>query len=91
MFGRLWCGGVGAVILEPNFITPWDETPLIGMNQKLGFVHFKIHPTEGWIREYVPVPTKEIIRVDEYQLIIHQSLVPEFKHWLKDNYELKLI
>ena len=29
---RLWKGEVGMIILKPTFETPWDSTPIVGMN-----------------------------------------------------------
>ncbi len=39
---RLWTGEVGAIVLDAPYETPWDTTPIIGINKKLGIVQILI-------------------------------------------------
>ncbi len=74
---RLWKGEVGALLLAPNFETPWDSTPVIGISRKLGFVWLK--PEGGHWVQYAPELPLKPVRRDHDTLVVHESLVVDGK------------
>jgi hypothetical protein len=78
---RLWKGEVGAALIGFNYGTPWDDTPVIGISKKLGFVFME--PNEQQTRFVVthPVPIEEVATHGNFQLVIHESLLPQIEAW----------
>ena len=70
---RLWKGEVGAVMLEPNYQTPWDLAPILGITLRLGYEFFKINPQNGNLEKYLPEPIKEIKHKPYYEIIVHKT------------------
>ncbi len=67
---RLWKREVAAVVLEPNYSTPWDSNPVIGISQKLGYSFYK--PTDaGWWQEYIPGEVSAVSFRNHSLLIMH--------------------
>lgn len=80
---RRWKGEVGGTILRQRKATPWDDTPIIGMDRRLGFDTFQILPESRLValtHRDVPFAT---IEVDEPRegLIIHRSRREELAAW----------
>ena len=74
---RLWKGEVGATMLEPNYQTPWDLAPVLGITNRLGYVFLKINPQNGNLEKYLPHPIKEIEHKNYYELIVHKAYEKE--------------
>lgn len=70
---RLWKGEVGALLYPPNFETPWDSTPVIGIGRKLDFSWLRPEGGE-WIAYEPELPLKPTRR-DHDALVIHSSCV----------------
>lgn len=79
---RLWKSNVGGCVLSSKRVTPWDDTPVIGMSKRLGFVFF--HPSKDAtsFNQFDPQPSK-VVWTPEIPdtLIIHHSRIPEFAEW----------
>lgn len=75
---RLWKGEVGAVMLEPNYQTPWDLAPVLGITLRLGYVFLKIDPQNGTLEKYLPRPVREIEHKPYHELIVHKTHEKEF-------------
>lgn len=68
---RLWKGEFACAIMDPGYATPWDDTPLIGISEKLGFVFLR-STESGWIQYDPPLVTK----VEErkfWTAVVHES------------------
>jgi len=77
---RLWKGEIGAMALLPKKFTPWDETPVIGISQRMGFCFFKV--ADECLEEYQPELIKEEQLNDGTQmLMIHHSRRQELLAW----------
>ncbi|MFA6297197.1 MAG: inositol monophosphatase family protein [Candidatus Paceibacterota bacterium] len=74
---RLWKGEVGAVMLEPNYETPWDLVPVLGITLRLGFKFFKIDPNNGNLEEHIPEIVKEVVRKPYHELVVHSDHIRE--------------
>ncbi|MFA5185047.1 MAG: inositol monophosphatase family protein [Patescibacteria group bacterium] len=76
---RLWKGEVGAVLLKPEFETPWDCAPVFGICHQLGYVMYELNAGTGkWRTASMLVPDRTVPKSKE-QLIIHESRCPEFE------------
>jgi fructose-1,6-bisphosphatase/inositol monophosphatase family enzyme len=81
MFGRLWKGEVGALILQEGKATPWDRTPIIGISKKLGF-QFLSRKKDDFV-VFNPDISMEIIEMDEH-IIVHEKNVPDVIDWFRE-------
>jgi hypothetical protein len=70
---RQWKGEVGALLLKPNFETPWDSTPIIGISKKLGFIWLRPEGDE-WVAYEPELPLKPFRREHD-ALVIHATYV----------------
>lgn len=86
---RLWKGEVGACILKGRKKTPWDDTPVIGMTLRLGFIFLQIELEENAgtmcrLRQMMPKPP----RVEGPQpysfLVIHKDQLPSVRKFCHD-------
>ncbi|NQV89467.1 MAG: hypothetical protein HQ488_04055 [Parcubacteria group bacterium] len=83
---QLWKGEVGACILRPGNATPWDDTPVIGMSLRLGFVFLRLIPGEGENEKhklvmFTPTPPKAETPQPHQILVIHNSRMDELCRW----------
>ncbi len=82
--GRLWNSTVGAVVMITSaHETPWDRTPIIGINEALGFKTLRFMADGTY--EVVPLlPSKVLLRcaVGTFDMIIHQDNIPELDKWI---------
>ncbi|MBI2473505.1 hypothetical protein HYV70_03065 [Candidatus Uhrbacteria bacterium] len=83
---RLWKGEVGGTVTAMKTQTPWDVTPVIGMNQRLGYVHLRIvpyrpHGASPLIERFDPVVPKTIVEEPYEVLTIHESRLTELNSW----------
>lgn len=69
---RLWKGEFAGAIMDPGHQTPWDDTPLIGISQKLGFVFLRSDGYDPW-EEYEPELVREVKARLHWTAIIHRS------------------
>jgi fructose-1,6-bisphosphatase/inositol monophosphatase family enzyme len=90
-FSKLWKGEVGAIVLEPNFDTPWDLAPIIGICRRLGFKFYKVEEDTsdtnkfGTLVENEPKPVKTVTEKPYTEFIIHETYKQEIELWLKQN------
>ncbi len=82
---RLWKSEIGMLILRPSFDTPWDTTPLIGMNKALNLVHLKMDVSTGETAELEPELPQKVLKRDHIEIMLHQSKVSEVLHWIEEN------
>jgi fructose-1,6-bisphosphatase/inositol monophosphatase family enzyme len=73
---RLWKGEIGGHVLKQNFVTPWDETPIVGISKKLGFVFLEI--SDDGFRTLNMHPKRTVEKRNSQILVIHESRYPEF-------------
>lgn len=70
-FARLWKQEISALVLEPNWETPWDSTPVIGISLKLGYVFLR--PVPGGWEEYTPEIVREKKKRNHEMVVIHRN------------------
>lgn len=82
---RLWNGEVGLVVQPPTTETPWDATPIIGINQRLNILQLQQND-DGY---FVPKPYRLITSpVDQDETIyLHRSHLEEFMLWQEKTFE----
>lgn len=85
---KLWKGEVGAIAMQTStHETPWDRTPVIGMNNAMGYVTLRTDGN-GQFVEFIQEPQKHVIEnkpdggQGSVDLIIHKDLVPQLNNWL---------
>lgn len=80
---RLWIGEVGGVLFNPGIKTPWDEAPVLGITLRLGYRFFKIVDGDATqYEQYTPQVHKKNYLKECYELVIHESHIPELRVWL---------
>ncbi|MCF7865475.1 MAG: hypothetical protein K9M11_03145 [Candidatus Pacebacteria bacterium] len=81
---RLWKGEIGMLVIRPNgFDTPWDNTPIIGMNKALGIKHLKLNPQTLEIHEFNPQLPLKVVQKDYIEILAHESRVKEIVQWIE--------
>lgn len=81
---RLWTGEVGLCVQGEVTTTPWDTTPIIGMNKRLGIVQLQQDDLY-----FSPKPyklEKELFKQPE-TIYLHESNLEEFMHWQEKTLE----
>lgn len=78
---RLWKGEVGAVLLPPSHMTPWDFAPVVGVSRRMGFGFYAV-------REDEPVPlrmgiSRYVVWRPEEVVIAHESRLDELRSLLR--------
>lgn len=84
---RRWKGEVGGTILRYRKSTPWDDTPIIGMDRRLGFDTFEIFSGNQLIvliQRQLPSCVTGSYEPRE-ELIIHRSRRQELAQWCRRN------
>ncbi len=81
---RLWKQEVAMVILDTGYNTPWDTTPLIGMNRMLGITHIKVDPKTGLAEIFEPQAPTKVSRKDYIEIMVHHSYANEVVTWLNE-------
>jgi len=69
---RLWKGEVLAGVMGPAHQTPWDDTPIVGISRKLGFVYLRSDGETSW-KQYEPALVKEVVERPYWTAVIHKS------------------
>lgn len=77
---RLWKGSVGALVMKPRKMTPWDDTPVIGLSKSLGFVFLRLGP-DGRFQEFEPEISPVPVPMNHETIIIHRSRLDELREW----------
>lgn len=84
---RLWKGEVGAALLLPGHVTPWDDNPVNAISLKLGFVFCRpSSDQEKWI-PYAPLPQTAKSKRKHDVLVVHQSNIGEVRDpeaWIRE-------
>lgn len=81
---RLWKSEIGGHVLKPSHVTPWDETPIIGICEKLGFLFIEIRDNGYSVVDILP--QKQVVERNREILVIHESRFPEFVAWWVTNF-----
>lgn len=74
-FSRLWKDEVGAILLSPGTVSPWDFNPIFGITQQLGYVFLELRDGGfhrrrlGAIQDYTPL--------DHEILVVHESRIDD--------------
>ena len=66
---RLWKGEVGAALIPVGMETPWDNAPIIGITETLGYRFYRPSGT-GWALHPASIATT-VIRRDHDLLVLH--------------------
>jgi fructose-1,6-bisphosphatase/inositol monophosphatase family enzyme len=82
---RMWTGVNGAHVSSSLKNTPWDDTPCIGMNHRLGFDHYDIHLNT--VRHFVPAPPTSVVKLGRRTevMVVHESRRHELVAWCLRN------
>ncbi len=80
---RLWKGEVGAALLRPRGITPWDDTPVVGMTRRLGFLFMRVN--NMGLHLFTPELLEMRADAEDEILIVHQSCFNELFSICKAN------
>lgn len=83
LHARLWKGEIGMLLHLKGYDTPWDSTPLIGINKKLGFVYLKMDAVTGEVEVFEPELPKKVTKKGYVEFIVHKSKVEEVLDFLK--------
>lgn len=83
LVARLWKNEVSMFVLRPDgFDTPWDNTPLIGMNKVMNIVHIKYNIATKEVKVFDPILPKKITRKDYIEILIHKDYADEVIDWI---------
>lgn len=69
---RLWKGEFSCAVMAPNHQTPWDDTPIIGISQKLGFTFLRSSGEGSW-EVFQPSLVRSVEPRDYWIAVIHES------------------
>ncbi len=81
---RLWKSEIAVLIMKKGYDTPWDNTPFIGMNKMLGFVHVKMDRNKGF-NVIDPLLPLEVQHRPDMEIVLHQNYLPAFMDWIEKN------
>jgi len=73
---RLWKGEFAGVVMNPAHQTPWDDTPIIGISRKLGFVFLRSDGQSPW-QQYEPELVREVSERPFWMAAVHESNVSQ--------------
>lgn len=83
LVARLWKNEIGMFILRPDgFDTPWDNTPIIGMNKVMNIVHIKYNITTKEAVVFDPTLPKEVMQKDYIEILTHAGYTDEIIDWI---------
>jgi len=69
---RLWKGEVAAIVLDPAFTTPWDETPILGIMEALGFIRIKVD-MDGNCEVFEQEPPTTVYKIPFNIVVVHHT------------------
>ncbi len=78
-FTRLWKREVGAILIRPTVVTPWDLNPIIGISQNLGYRFYALK--NGIVEALKWKGLREYTKIDDEVLICHESRVDELRNF----------
>jgi hypothetical protein len=84
VMARIWKSEVAMIILRKGFDTPWDNTPVIGMNNALGFVDMIIDENNN-LKVIEPDLPLEIKERSDVHIIVHKNYLEEMLTWIEEN------
>ncbi len=70
---RLWKREVGALFLNPGYDTPWDDTPVAGISQRLGYEYLRFE--NGRWTTYEPQLRTVTTPREHDTLVVHRDCV----------------
>ena len=76
LMSRLWNNDIGMLVMAPSFTTPWDDTPLIGINRKLGIEYIAFNITMGKAQVIKPEIPTTTSRKEYVTIMVHSDKVP---------------
>jgi fructose-1,6-bisphosphatase/inositol monophosphatase family enzyme len=82
---RLWKQEVAMVVLDAGHDTPWDTTPLVGMNRELGIAHIKVDPATGRAEAFNPTAPTMVQKKDYVEIMVHHTYKDFVVNWLNAN------
>ena len=82
LHARLWVGEIGALVLNDSYNTPWDDTPLVGINKKLGFVYIKFDRATGVAEVFEHHLPKTVSKKGYIEIVVHKNNADKVLAWL---------
>ncbi len=79
---RLWKGEVAMAVLDPAHSTPWDETPVLGINRALGFIFIKVH-NDGMFEVFDPELPLVTVPTLYNTIVVHKDYTPKILEYLR--------
>lgn len=80
-YAELWRGATAVYLARPYMETPWDNTPLIGFNRKLGYVTLRFNDATMRFDQIEPSVPADCRPGNDETVVIHGSHLPEFRAW----------
>jgi len=81
---RVWKSEVSAIIIQPGFNTPWDNTPVVGMNNALGIVHIRVD-LDGNAKVYEQPIIQQVSERLWFEILVHKDYADKVLNWIKEN------
>lgn len=85
ILARLWKQEVAMVVLGPSHNTPWDATPLVGMNRALGIKHIRVATDTGHAEIFEAHAPVEVEKKDFVEILTHSTYADEVVEWLNSH------
>jgi hypothetical protein len=82
---RIWKQEVAMVVLGPGYNTPWDVTPIIGMNRQLGIKHIRVDQETGHAEVFNPEAPIQVTKKEFVEIMTHETYVDEIVTWLNSH------
>lgn len=80
---RLWKNEIAVLAWQAGYDTPWDNTPIIGMNKALGIVHLRLDLMTQEVQIFDPTPPKDVAKRDWIEILAHKNYVDELIKWVE--------
>lgn len=81
ILAKLWKDEVQMVVIKPGYDTPWDNTPFIGMNNKLDIVELILDTNTLELQINYPKLPLDINKRDHPVIFVRKQYVPELLAW----------
>lgn len=81
-FTRLWKREVGAILIRPTTVTPWDFNPVVGISEKLGYRFYALRSNE--IEPLIWKGLRNYKKIEDEVLICHESRFDELIKYFKE-------
>jgi fructose-1,6-bisphosphatase/inositol monophosphatase family enzyme len=85
LVARLWKQEVAMVVIGASYDTPWDTTPIVGMNRALGIKHIRVHPETGHAEIFEAHAPVEVEKKDFVEILAHGTYADEIVEWLNSH------